>query len=294
MEDIHEHIVGIVGIGLIGGSMAKDLAEDGYKIIGYDGLPTHAHRAVDLGIISESVELGELAKRSDIIIVAIPVKETGQMVRSLLDQIRWSTVIMDTGSTKYNICKEISSHTKRGRFVASHPLAGTEFSGPQAAINELFKGNKNIICDEHKSDEDALDIVVKICDQLGMQSIFMDPNEHDKHMAYVSHLSHVSAFTLGTTVLEIEKDHKQIFNLASTGFESTVRLAKSSPYTWSSIFADNSTHLLSALSSYIAELEKFKKAIEDKDEEAMKDFITEANEIKRVLTGMKYNIVKLS
>ncbi len=289
-----EKTVGIVGLGLIGGSIAKDLARLDYVVKGYDANPTHIQKALDLGIISEALELEDLAKTSDIIIVAIPVKLTGEVTRELLDAIKWHTIIIDTGSTKNNICEAVRSHTKRGRFVACHPLAGTEFSGPQAAINDLFKGKKNIICQEHLSDEDALDMTVALMTQLEMQSIFMDPVEHDKHMAYVSHLSHISAFTLGTTVLNIEKDHKQIFNLASTGFESTVRLAKSSPHTWSSIFADNSKNLTEALTSYIAELEKFKTALENKDEEAMKDIISDANEIKRVLNGMKYNIVKLS
>lgn len=289
-----EKTVGIVGLGLIGGSIAKDLARLEYVVKGYDANPTHIQKALDLGIISEALELEDLAKTSDIIIVAIPVKLTGEVTRELLDAIKWHTIIIDTGSTKNNICEAVRSHTKRGRFVACHPLAGTEFSGPQAAINDLFKGKKNIICQEHLSDEDALDMTVALMTQLEMQSIFMDPVEHDKHMAYVSHLSHISAFTLGTTVLNIEKDHKQIFNLASTGFESTVRLAKSSPHTWSSIFADNSKNLTEALTSYIAELEKFKTALENKDEEAMKDIISDANEIKRVLNGMKYNIVKLS
>ena len=286
--------LGVVGLGLIGGSMAKDLGALGYKVIGYDAQPTHAHQALDLNIISEIMELDELAQRADIIIVAIPVKETGAVIKALLDQIKWHTVVLDTGSTKNNICQAVRSTTKRGRFVASHPLAGTEFSGPQAAISHLFNSKKNIICEEHLSDEDALDSVIHLYRQLGMQSIFMDPFEHDKHMAYVSHLSHVSAFTLGTTVLDIEKDQKQIFNLASTGFESTVRLAKSSPYTWSSIFADNADHLLEALTSYIQELETFKSALESRDEEQMRDIISRANEIKRVLNGMKYNIVKLS
>ncbi len=286
--------VGIVGLGLIGGSMAKDLHTAGHEVIGFDVNPTHIQKALDLKLISQGVELDELAKMSDIIIVAIPVKMTGDIIRELLDMISWNTIIIDTGSTKKNICAAVRSHTKRGRFVACHPLAGTEFSGPQAAIKDLFKGKKNIICEEHLSDEDALEMTVSLLSSLEMQCIFMDPVEHDKHMAYVSHLSHVSAFTLGTTVLNIERDQKQIFNLASTGFESTVRLAKSSPHTWSSIFTDNSDNLLEALTSYIKELENFKIALENKDEEAIKDIISDANEIRRVLNGLKYNIVKLS
>jgi len=286
--------IGVIGLGLIGGSIAIDLREQGHEVHGYDENPTHIQKAIDLGLIGEGLELEELCKQSDIVIVAIPVNLTGDMVKLVLNYIGWDTVILDTGSTKKSICESVRSHTKRGRFVACHPLAGTEHSGPKAALKGLFKDKKNIICEEHLTDEDALEIGVSVLSSLGMQSIFMDPGQHDKHMAYVSHLSHITAFTLGTTVLDIEKDQKQIFNLASTGFESTVRLAKSSPYTWSSIFADNSQHLLEALDSYMVQLQKYRDALANKDEEQLQDMISDANEIKRVLNGMKYNIVKLS
>lgn len=286
--------IGVVGLGLIGGSIAKDLGVQGLEVNGFDINPTHVQKALDLKLIKASFELEDLVKQSDIIFVAIPVKYTGEIIIEILDNLSWHAIVLDTGSTKNNICKAVRSHTKRGRFVACHPLAGTEFSGPQAAINGLYKDKKNIICEEHLTDEDALEIAIDFLSKLGMQSIFMDPKEHDRHMAYVSHLSHVSSFTLGSTVLNIEKDQKQIFNLASTGFASTVRLAKSSPHTWSSIFSDNSENILEALNSYIGELQAFKSALEDNDEEKMKDMISNANEIKRVLNGMKYNIVKLS
>jgi len=286
--------IGVVGLGLIGGSMAKDLKAAGHDTIGYDANPIHAEQAADLGVVDEVAELEEVAKAADIIIVAVPVKYTAETVRALLDLISWQKVIIDAASTKASICAEVRSHTKRGRFVACHPLAGTEFSGPKAAISGLYNNKKNIICDEHASDEDALEVVVNLLTEIGMQHIFMDPEQHDKHMAYVSHLSHVSAFSLSSTVLNIERDQKQIFNLASTGFASTVRLAKSNPQTWSSIFADNSDHLLTALDSYISELQSMREVIATKDEEKLKDKIADSNNIKRVLNGMKHNIVKLS
>ena len=286
--------IGVVGLGLIGGSMAKDLQAAGHHILGYDANPIHVDQAMDFGIIEKSLELEELAKTAEIIIVAVPVKYTASTILELLNLISWQTVIMDAASTKATICAAVKSHTKRGRFVACHPLAGTEFSGPKAAILGLYKNKKNIICDEHVTDEDALDIAISVLTDLGMQNIFMDPEQHDKHMAYVSHLSHVSAFSLSSTVLNIEKDQKQIFNLASTGFASTVRLAKSNPHTWSSIFADNSDHLLTALDSYIEELQKMRIVIASKDEEKLMDKIADSNNIKRVLNGMKHNIVKLS
>jgi len=207
----------------------------------------------------------------------------------VLNEMNPKAVAIDVGSTKQEICDNVKAHSRRGRFVAAHPLAGTEFSGPTAAIPNLFNGKKNIICEEDAIDEDALDIALQIFSEIGMTNIFMHPDNHDMHMAYVSHLSHVSAFTLGLTVLDIEQDEKQIFNLASTGFESTVRLAKSSPNTWSSIFNKNSNHLTKALDNYISRLQEFKSAIEDQDTKKMKGLMDEANDIRRVLKGIKLN-----
>lgn len=286
--------IGIVGLGLIGGSMARDLKAAGHLISGCDINQEHCEKALDLELVEQILDLDELLAQSDLIIVSVPVKLAPMIVKELLDKAPWSTVIMDTGSTKGSICGALANHKKRSRFVASHPLAGTENSGPTAAIRGLFKNRKNIICEEHLSDEDALDKVISILRDMEMQNIFMDPDAHDMHMAYVSHLSHVSSFMLGTTVLDIEKDEKTIFNLASTGFESTVRLAKSHPETWTSIFEDNSVNLIAALNSYINHLTEFRNALENQDREKMKELMSRANDIKRILTGLKYNIVKLS
>ena len=286
--------IGIVGTGLIGGSIALDLQQRGDVIRGYDSNPIHAEKAIDLKVVNEITSLSELAAASDIIIVSVPVSIAPKVVLELLDLIKWNTTVIDTGSTKGSVCEAVANHKKRSRFVACHPLAGTEFSGPSAAITDLYRGKKNIICEENKSDSDALEQVIDLFRYLGMTNLFMNPTEHDKHMAYVSHLSHVSAFMLGTTVLDIEQDEKQIFNLASTGFESTVRLAKSSPETWSTIFSDNQKNVTEALDTYIEHLKTFRQAIVDQDNQAMKDMIKKSNENRRILDGMKYNVVKLS
>ncbi|MEL6388519.1 MAG: prephenate dehydrogenase [Bacteroidota bacterium] len=286
--------VGIIGLGLIGGSLARDLRGREHEVKGYDINPIHADQAVDYGLIEESMELAELASWSEFVIVAVTVKHTAEIIREVLDLMKWSTVVIDVASTKESICQKVRSHTKRGRYVACHPLAGTEFSGPKAAIESLFEQKKNIICEEHASDEDALEIAIDLLSSIGLQHMYMDPKQHDKHMAYVSHLSHVSAFTLSTTVLDIEQDQKQIFNLASTGFASTVRLAKSNPATWASIFADNADHLLTALDSYINELAEMREMIANDDQEGIMNKIEASNAIRRVLNGMKHNIVKVS
>ena len=206
--------IGIVGLGLIGGSIAKDLKVLGHDISGHDRNEDHAAMAVELGLISEALSLLDLSQQCEVIFVSIPVGNTGDAIIELLNIKGSNNTIIDTASTKFSICKKVHNHPHRNRFVACHPLAGTEFSGPTAAINNLYRGKKNIICEEHLSDERRLDTAIELMSELGMQSIFMDPDQHDKHMAYVSHLSHVSAFALSTAVLNIEEDQKQIFNLA--------------------------------------------------------------------------------
>jgi len=284
----------VIGLGLIGGSIAKECRSLGYEVIGVDQDPTHQDKAIDFGLVDSIQTIEAALMISDVFCIAIPVDAVEAVSLSLLDQIKWTQTVFDVGSTKGNICAAVRAHPKRSRFVAAHPLAGTEFSGPGAAILNLFRGKKNIVSDEDLSDADALDSVLTIFNDLGMQSLFMQSDAHDRHMAYVSHLSHVSAFTLSLTVLDIEQDQKQIFNLASTGFESTVRLAKSNPETWASIFDKNASHLSDALNGYIHHLQHFKQVIDTGDKVAAKALMLKANEIKRVLNGLKMNVVKLS
>tara|TARA_B100000497_G_C7695677_1_gene424754 strand:- start:4423 stop:5289 length:867 start_codon:yes stop_codon:yes gene_type:complete len=286
--------IGVVGLGLIGGSIARDLKALGHTITGVDMNDKHIEMAYDIGFIDDHGDIKMATEKCEAIFLAVPVDHIETLAIEILDHIKWNAVLIDVGSTKKGICESIGDHKKRSRFVAAHPLAGTEFSGPSAALEELFAHKKNIICEEDKVDEDALDIAISLFDQMKMQSLFMDPDEHDKHMAYVSHLSHVSSFMLGMTVLDIEKDSKQIVNLASTGFESTVRLAKSNPDTWASIFDKNAEHLSTALGAYINHLEDFKDKLDKKDKKGIKNYLISANNIKRVLKGIKLNILKLS
>jgi prephenate dehydrogenase len=276
--------ISIIGLGLIGGSIARDLKSQIYvRVSGVDSNESHCQMALDFGVVDQIISLDEAISSSDVIIIAVPVDALQQLLPTILNQINDHQVLIDVGSTKKLICDAVRGHDKRGRFIAAHPLAGTEFSGPGAALKGLFVDKKNIVCESDLVQSDALEMAMKIFDSLGMQTIFMDPSEHDKHLAYVSHLSHVSSFMLGMTVLDIERDEKQIFNLAGTGFASTVRLAKSNPKTWSAIFEKNNVHLSAALDQYILWLQKFKKAMDDGDRTAMETYMTSANDIKRVL-----------
>lgn len=276
--------IAVVGLGLIGGSMARDLSSQiNVNVIGVDENKLHAEKAVHLKLVSEMVSLDDAIGQSNVIILATPVHIIEDLLPMVLDRINTQQTVIDVGSTKSAICDAVVNHVNRGRYVAAHPLAGTEFSGPEAALKGLFVNKKNIICEKEKSDAHAVETALKVFQSIGMETYFLSAEEHDKHLAYVSHLSHVSSFMLGLTVLNIEKDEKQIFNLASTGFESTVRLAKSNPNTWKPIFMKNKKYVSEALENYIDLLKDFKEKLDASDEEGLTGAMTNANDIKRIL-----------
>ena len=269
--------------------MALDLREAGLatKLSGVDLNPVHGSRAVELGLIDAVEEEHRAISTSDIVIVAIPVSAMVALLPSIMDTVGKNTVVIDAGSTKNQLCKTLASHPRRSQWVAAHPLAGTENSGPDAALKGLFKGKTTIICEREKSSEAAQETAGKVFEALGMKTIFMEADDHDKHVAYVSHLSHVSSFLLGQTVLDIEKDEKNIFDLASTGFASTVRLAKSSPDMWAPIFEQNAEYLSQALQEYIMHLQKFQYHLLKHDTKELHRIMSRANEIRRVLEGIE-------
>ncbi len=276
--------IAVVGLGLIGGSIAKDLkAQINVDVTGMDSNMEHCKTAMDLGLVHRISNIENIAPDMDVVILATPVDIIESLLPHMLNIIREDAVVIDVGSTKSDICSTINNHPNRSQYVAAHPLAGTEFSGPEAAFKGLFNNAKNIICEKDKSSAHALDTAIQIFHSLGMTTDFMTPEEHDRHLAYVSHLSHVTSFSLGLTVLDIEKDEDQIFNLASTGFQSTSRLAKSNPNTWAAIFGKNRKYVGEALDGYIETLTKFKSAIESNDHDAMIKLMSDANDIKRVL-----------
>jgi prephenate dehydrogenase len=277
--------VTIIGLGLIGGSMAIDLRKSGLatELIGVDFNQEHAQTAMNLGLVDKILPEDQALSAADLVVLAIPVNTISAFLSCVLEGIGRNAVVIDTGSTKSLICKSVNHHAKRNQFVAAHPISGTENSGPTAALAGLFQGKTNIICEQQKSSGEALNIAKRVFDTLGMKTIFMEAEEHDKHVAYVSHLSHVSAFLLGQTVLDIEKDEKNIFDLAGSGFASTVRLAKSSPAMWAPIFEQNSEYLSQALLEYIMHLQKFHYHLMKKDTKELVKTLTNANEIRRVL-----------
>jgi prephenate dehydrogenase len=278
----------IIGLGLIGGSIAIDLRKSGVAttLIGVELNADHARKALELGLVDEILPLEEAVK-AELVITAIPVNSIKTVLLKILDSVDDKTIVIDTGSTKSLICKAVSDHPKRTQFVAAHPIAGTENSGPEAAFSGLFLNKTNIICEKEKSSAQALRVADQIFAALKLRTIFMDPIEHDKHVAYVSHLSHVSSFLLGQTVLDIEKDEKNIFNLAGSGFASTVRLAKSSPDMWAPIFEQNAEYLSQALLEYIMHLQKFQYHLMKRDVNELHKIMTNANHIREVLNGIE-------
>lgn len=279
----------IIGLGLIGGSIAIDLRKAGVAsaLMGVDNNPEHAGRALALGLVDSLEAIENAVTWADLVIMAIPVNALGKTLPAVLDKLQAGAVVIDAGSTKGLICKAVATHVKRDSFVAAHPIAGTENSGPDAAFSGLFKNKTNIICERERSSSHALAVADKVFTALGMNTIFMEAEEHDKHVAYVSHLSHVSAFLLGQTVLDIEKDEKNIFALAGSGFASTVRLAKSSPDMWAPIFEQNLDYLSQALQEYIMHLQRFHYLLLKRDTKGLHQVMSNANEIRRVLEGIE-------
>jgi len=280
----------VIGLGLIGGSIALDLKKSGIasEVVGVDLNPEHGRKALELGLVDSIQTVDESLPTADLVIMAIPVNALSKVLPHVLDLVKKDGVVIDAGSTKSLICRAVTNHTNRGQFVASHPIAGTENSGPEAAFHGLFKNKTNIICERAKSSGQALAVAQRVFDALGMNTIFMEAEEHDKHVAYVSHLSHVSSFLLGQTVLDIERDEKNIFALAGSGFASTVRLAKSSPDMWAPIFEQNAEYLSQALHEYIMHLQRFQHSLMKRDGKELHRIMTEANRIREILNGIEY------
>lgn len=284
-------IITVIGVGLIGGSLALGLKENGFanKIKGIDSNNLNLKDALELGIIDEISSFEDINK-TDLIIVSIPVNQSLEIIKDVLDKTD-NKIITDMGSTKKNICDVLNNHKNRYCFVPSHPIAGTENSGPKAAIKNLFDKRIAIICDKDLSDKSKVEVVENMYKSLNMKVIYMNSEDHDLHMAYVSHLSHISSFALGLTVLDKERDESTIFNLAGSGFESTVRLAKSSPEMWNPIFEQNSENISEALGEYIKQLQKFKNSIDNKEYFESYNMMKNANDIRRILDGMIKKII---
>ena len=272
--------VAIIGVGLIGGSMAVALREKNIAttIIGVDANVTHQQIALDLKLVDSIMDIESAIKTADLIILSVPVDKAVSLLPLILKQVD-KQVVMDVGSTKSNVCKIADSR----RFVATHPMWGTEFSGPAAAVSGAFTDKAVVICNKENTDADALTIVENLYKHLGMHIIYMDAKAHDLHAAYISHISHITSFALANTVLEKEKEDVAIFELASGGFESTVRLAKSDPDTWVPIFMQNKENVLDVLNEHISQLRKFKSCLEKENYEYLAELIKKANTITRVL-----------
>ena len=279
--------IGVIGLGLIGGSFAlaaKEHLED-VVLYGADQNQAHLEEAIESGIVDQSLS-PELYPKMDVMILAIPVNAASLLVLNILDQINDNALLFDAGSTKASICKIVSLHPKRNQFLATHPIAGTEFSGPSAAFEDLYVNQTQILCEAQKTRPDLLEWAVQFFRLMKMNIEEMDPQAHDQHIAYVSHISHISSFMLGKTVMEKEQDERTIFDMAGSGFASTVRLAKSSPEMWTPIFEQNSVNILEVLNEYIANLKEFKKLLENKNWSAMHEQMQEINAIKTILEGI--------
>lgn len=277
----------VIGVGLIGGSMALDLRKHNEEVIvyGIDKNEQHLKEAKSLNVIDEIAQIENIID-ADLVIVSIPVDATVNLIEDILNFVSDNTLVIDVGSTKEDLCAKISDHPKRRNFLAAHPIAGTEFSGPSAAINGLYRGKTMIICEVEKTAFKLQEKALQLFADLGMRIRYMNPKAHDKHIAYVSHLSHISSFMLGKTVIDKEKNERDIFDMAGSGFESTVRLAKSSPAMWTPIFQQNKTNVIETLNEYIQNLTHFKELMENDDFDSVHREMQDTNHIKDILEGI--------
>ncbi len=277
--------VTIIGVGLIGGSMALALKEKGLaqRVTGVGKSEASLQKALELGLIDEALPLKEAVQKSDFIYIAIPVDATIAVTGQVLDLLQPGQVVADGGSTKQLLCDTLQQHPLRGRLVATHPMWGTEYSGPEAAVSGAFTGRACVICEKEKSDADAVGQVEALYRTLGMHIVYMQAADHDTHAAYVSHISHITSFALANTVLEKEKEEDAIFELAGGGFESTVRLAKSNPAMWAPIFMQNRENVLDVLNEHISQLRKFKASLEKENWEYLVELMEKANKIREII-----------
>jgi len=278
--------IGIIGLGLMGGSFALDIKIPFPSSIihGIDNSAENLNKAKEIGLIDFIISYKDLRKM-DLILVAVPVSHSLNLIPKVLDLISLNTLVFDVGSTKQAICELLNDHPKRGNYLAAHPMAGTEFSGPEAAQKGLYVGKTNIVCEFEKTEIKLRKLALKIFNNLEMKTIYMDPKSHDIHVAYVSHLSHISSFMLGKTVIEKEENENNIFDLAGSGFESTVRLAKSLPETWTPIFLQNKGNLVLAIEEYVSNLNLIKELILNENESDLSEILNNTNRIKEILNN---------
>ncbi len=276
--------IAIVGVGLIGGSLALQLNEKGLAagIIGVEADRNHAQKAINLLLVDEVKELKEAVKDADVIVLAIPVDKLVHVLPQVLDMVE-QQIVFDVGSTKQILIDAVKHHPNRSRYVATHPMWGTEYSGPDAAVKGAFENKAVVICNANESDPDAVEWVKGMYQKIGMHLLEMTATDHDVHTAYISHISHITSFALANTVLEKEREENAIFELASAGFESTVRLAKSNPAMWVPIFMQNKENVLDVLNEHISQLRKFKSCLEKENYEYLQELIENANRIAKII-----------
>jgi prephenate dehydrogenase len=279
--------IGIIGVGLIGGSLALSARQHipDVEIYGSNRSQANLQKSLDLGLIDFRLEEA-MIKQMDVILLSIPVDIALERLVDLMDEVNENALIMDFGSTKAAICQQVALHSKRGQFLATHPIAGTEYSGPAAALPDLFEDKIQILCEAQKTRPDLLEWAQDWFKKMGMNLREMDAVEHDQHITYVSHLSHISSYMLGKTVMEKEKDQSAIFDMAGSGFSSTVRLAKSSPYMWVPIFKQNKENISETLSQYINNLNQFKQLLDASRFDELHEQILEINNIRQILEGI--------
>ena len=272
---------GIIGLGLIGGSMGLALKakEPTMEIVGLDRDEAHCAKALELGLVERIVEFAEI-ERCDIIILAVPVEGVISLTAQL-SGVAERTTIIDLGSTKAKIVASIPPQIRRN-FVAAHPMAGIEKFGPEAAFKELYENHIVVLCNVEESGEIQRERAKWLFERIGMQIVYMDAKEHDRHAAYISHLPHAISYALANSVLK-QEDPKSILTLAAGGFRDMSRIAKSSPRMWSDIFRQNRKHLLTSIEAFEQEIAQAKWMVEEQRWEELEAWMAHATTLHNIL-----------
>jgi prephenate dehydrogenase len=274
--------IGIIGLGLMGGSLAKAVKRYGIakKVYGFTNSEKNKKDILELNLVDELVDLETLKKVSDVIILAIPVDAIINMFPNFLE-ISKNTTIIDMGSTKEYIVKNIPKDIRKN-FIAAHPMTGTEKSGPKAAIDDLYEGKTVVLCDLEDNENLHVNKAFKIFQAIGMRIVVMDSAQHDIHACFMSHLPHVISFSLANTVMNHE-DPKSIIALAAGGFKDMSRIAKSSPRMWSDIFKQNRKNLLASIDLFESQLQNARKMLEEENYELLEEWMKKANTLHEIL-----------
>lgn len=285
----------IIGTGLIGSSAGLVLQNQGNFIIGYDNSKKNLQQALSMGAINkESNDLKEICRQSAAVFLCVPVEEIKKSLGKILSTVSKNCVVIDMGSTKTSICRQVRNHPNRSAYVAAHPLAGSEQSGPAFAKETLFAGKTIVVCEKELSSQNSIKTALNLFHEMGLHTIFMTPEKHDSMLAITSHLPQVLSYALAGIPEFRYQENMGWEKLTGGGFETTTRLALSSSEVWMPILMDNKKALIGNIQSLSNTLLLFAEKLASNDFAAVSDLIQTANKVRKTLDKQNKRIKPLN